>query len=78
VDMMQAERWIPDHMADLEYIKFNGGPVSFGWLSNDFGPVGVIGDATGATAEHGRVIFDRAVVNGVASLAEIARFRHEP
>ena len=78
VDMTKADRWIPDHMADLKHIKFNGGPVSFGWLSNDFGPVGVIGDATGATAEHGRVIFDRAVANGVSALAEIAEFRHEP
>jgi creatinine amidohydrolase len=78
VDMTQAARWVPDHMADLEYIKFNGGAVSFGWLSNDFGPSGVIGDATGATAEHGRAIFEGAVADGVASLAEIARFRHEP
>jgi len=78
VDMTLADRWVPDHMANLEYIKFNGGPVSFGWLSNDFGPSGVIGDATGATAEHGRTIFDRAVANGVASLTEIAGFRHEP
>jgi creatinine amidohydrolase len=78
VDMTQADRWVPDHMADLKHIKFNGGPVSFGWLSNDFGPVGVIGDATGATAEHGRVIFDRAVANGVSALDEIARFRHRP
>jgi creatinine amidohydrolase len=78
VDMTQAERWVPDHLADLEQIKFNGGPVSFGWLSNDFGPSGVIGDATCATAEWGATLFDRAVANGVAALTEIARFRHQP
>ncbi|WP_213814181.1 creatininase family protein [Glaciihabitans sp. dw_435] len=78
VDMSLAERWVPDHMADLEFIKFNGGPVSFGWLSNDFGPAGVVGDATGASAEWGKELFDRAVVKGVASLKEIARFRAEP
>jgi creatinine amidohydrolase len=78
VDMTKADRWIPDHMADLEYIKFNGGPVSFGWLSNDFGSVGVVGDATGATEEHGKKLFDTAVVKGVAALNEIAGFRHLP
>ncbi|MCU1423590.1 MAG: creatinine amidohydrolase [Microbacteriaceae bacterium] len=78
VDLSQAERWIPDHMADLELIKFNGGAVHFGWLSDDFGPAGVIGDATGASAEWGKVLFDRAVANGVRALTEISRFRHEP
>ena len=78
VDMTLADRWIPDHMADLEQIKFNGGAVSFGWLSNDFGPAGVIGDATLASAEHGAIAHGRAVTKGVAALAEIARFRHLP
>lgn len=78
VDMTQAARWIPDHMVDLEYIRFNGGPVHFGWLSNDFGPAGVVGDATGATADFGRELYEKALVNGVAALAEIARFRHAP
>jgi creatinine amidohydrolase len=78
VDMSLADRWVPDHMADLEYIKFNGGAVSFGWLSNDFGPAGVIGDATGATAEYGAEIYARSVAHGVAALREIASFRAEP
>jgi len=78
VDISLADRWIPDHMADLEFIKFNGGPVAFGWLSNDFGDAGVIGDATGASAEWGAKLFDRAVENGVAALTEIAGFRAAP
>lgn len=78
VDLSRAERWIPDHLAHLKQIKFNGGPVSFGWLSNDFGPSGVIGDATAATAEWGKTIFERAVVDGVAALTEISTFRHQP
>jgi creatinine amidohydrolase len=77
VDLTKAERWVPDHMADLKYIKFNGGPVHFGWLSNDFGPSGVIGDATGANAAWGKQLFETAVANGVEALAEIAAFRHE-
>jgi creatinine amidohydrolase len=78
VDLSLAQRRVPDHLADLEYIKFNGGPVSFGWLSNDFGPSGVIGDPTGATAEWGAQLFARAVTAGVAALDEIADFRPEP
>jgi creatinine amidohydrolase len=78
VDMSKAERWVPDHLADNKLIKFNGGAVSFGWLSNDFGPAGVIGDATGATPEWGKVIYDRAIVNGVKAIDEIAAFRHLP
>lgn len=78
VDMSKADRWIPDHMADLELIKFNGGPVHFGWLSNDFGEAGVIGDATGATAAAGAKIYERAIEKGVAALTEIAGFRHLP
>lgn len=78
VDMTKAERWVPDHLADNEYITFNGGPVHFGWLSDDFGPAGVIGDASGATAAAGKVIYDRAVSNGVRALAEIAAFRPLP
>ena len=36
VDMTTAERQVPEHLADNRYVRF-GGPVSFGWLSNDFG-----------------------------------------
>ena len=32
-----AERHVPEHLASLEYIGINGKPVSFGWLSDDFG-----------------------------------------
>ncbi|AMM19309.1 creatinine amidohydrolase [Frondihabitans sp. PAMC 28766] len=76
VDMSAAERWIPDSMSSLEFVKFNGGPVHFGWLSNDFGPDGVVGDATGATALWGKQLFEKSVRDGVAALAEIAAFSH--
>lgn len=74
VDLSLAERAVPDQIADFEHIKFNGGSVAFGWQSNDFGPSGVIGDPTGATAEWGAELVRRAVEDGVAALAEIARF----
>ena len=78
VDMTLAERHVPEHLAGLEYIGINGKPVSFGWLSNDFGPTGVIGDPTRATAEAGKIIFDASVVGSVAALHEIAAFSHRP
>jgi creatinine amidohydrolase len=76
VDMTLAERNVPEHIAGMEYIGFNGTPVSFGWLSNDFGPSGVIGDPTGASAEAGAVIFEQSVTRSVAALQEIGRFSH--
>lgn len=78
VDLSLAERWVPDHLADMKYVKFNGGPVSFGWLSNDFGPSGVIGDPTSSSAEWGAELYARAIRDGVATLAEIATFSHLP
>lgn len=74
VDLSLAERSIPEQLVDFDYLKFNGGPVSFGWVSNDFGPTGVIGDPTQATADWGATLFDRAVADGVAALREIVRF----
>ncbi len=75
VDMSLAERNVPEHFADLEHIGFNGMPVSFGWLSSDFGPSGVIGDPTAATAEAGAALFEESVSTSVAALGEISRFR---
>ena len=78
VDMSLAERHVPEHLAGLDYIGFNAKPVSFGWLSNDFGPSGVIGDPTQATAEAGALLFEESVAGSVAALHEIAAFRHLP
>jgi creatinine amidohydrolase len=76
--MSLAERHVPEHLAKLEHIGINGKPVSFGWLSNDFGPSGVIGDPTQATAEAGALLFKESVAGSVAALHEIAAFRHLP
>ena len=74
VDLSVTERWVPDQIADFEHVKFNGGSVAFGWTSNDFGPSGVIGDPTAATAEWGSELLSRSVAQGVAELREIGRF----
>jgi len=74
VDLSVAERWVPEHLADLEHIGFNGMPVSFGWLSDDFGTPGVVGDPTQATPEYGKLLWDASVDQAVAALREIAAF----
>lgn len=77
VDLARAERWVPEHIADFTHIGFNAMPVSFGWLSNDFGTPGVVGDPTQATAAFGARLYDASVAQAVASLHEIARFDHK-
>lgn len=74
VRMDLATRNIPEHLAANDHVKF-GGSVSFGWLANDFGPDGHIGDPTGATPERGRQSFEAAVDRLSAAFAEIADFR---
>jgi creatinine amidohydrolase len=73
VDLAAAARHVPEGLAPNRYVRF-GGAVSFGWLSNDFGPSGVIGDPTGATAERGKALFEGAVEAFTGALREIARF----
>lgn len=78
VDMSRAVRNVPEHIAKLDYIGFNNTSVSFGWLSDDFGPSGVIGDPTQATAEAGAALFEGSVATSLAALHEIALFQHLP
>jgi creatinine amidohydrolase len=73
VDLSLAVRSVPEHLTDYQYVGF-GKAVSFGWLSNDFGPGGVIGDPTGASAELGEELFETAVHRCAAALAEVAVF----
>jgi creatinine amidohydrolase len=73
VDMSAARRRVPDHLAGNRHVRF-GGSVAFGWTSDDFADDGTIGDPTGASAEHGAIIFENAVDAFGAALAEIAAF----
>lgn len=73
VDMGRAVRRVPEGLAANRYVRF-GGPVAFGWTSDDFGPSGVIGDPTGATAERGKKQFEAMVATMGDALAEVARF----
>lgn len=74
VDMGAASRNVPEHLADNRFVRF-GGSVPFGWLSNDFGPDGHIGDPTAASADYGAVLFEQAVTAFAEALREIVEFR---
>lgn len=73
VDMSRAERHVPEAMAANRHVRF-GGTVSFGWTSDDFGPSGVIGDPTAASADRGKVLFEAAVRSLGEALSEVASF----
>ncbi|GAA3081801.1 creatininase family protein [Pseudonocardia yunnanensis] len=73
VHLELAERRVPERLGEFELIGF-GKPVSFGWTSDDFGPDGYIGDPTGATAEHGKLLFELAVARLTEVIGEAARF----
>jgi creatinine amidohydrolase len=73
VDLEAGFRNVPEDIAENRYVRF-GGPVSFGWLSNDFGPSGHIGDPTGSTAELGKAMFEAAVSQVGDALAEVRAF----
>lgn len=78
VDESLFVRNVPEYMAGYEQLGFNAKPVSFGWISDDFGPSGVIGDPTGANAEAGKRSFDSSIELAVVALKEIDRFTLPP
>ncbi|MGA9276102.1 creatininase family protein [Ilumatobacter sp.] len=73
VDMGAATRNVPDALIGNRHVRF-GGTVGFGWLSNDFGSSGHIGDPTTATVERGAQLFDAAVAAFCDALGEISAF----
>ena len=73
VHLERAVRAVPENLAQNRHVRF-GGLASFGWLSNDFGPHGHIGDPTGASAEEGKLLFETAVALLGEQMAEIAAF----
>lgn len=73
VDMSLAQRNVPEHLSHFSHVGF-GRPVSFGWISNDFGPSGVIGDPTGASADYGKIAFEESVDFAAQALREVAVF----
>lgn len=74
VDAGAFARAIPDELSDFTHIGFNGRPVTFGWLSDDFDASGVIGDPTGSTAAAGARLFGASIDFVVEALHEVDRF----
>ncbi len=64
---------IPERLADNRHVRF-GGPVSFGWRSDDFTEKGHIGDPTGASAQAGASLFETIVGHLSTALEEVAGF----
>ena len=73
VELSLGYRNVPERLAANRHVRF-GGSVTFGWLSDDFGPDGFIGDPTGATAALGEALFNAAVTIIGEQLAEVAAF----
>lgn len=73
VDMEAAVDNVPTWLNENEHVSFAGG-AGFGWLSNDFGPTGVIGNATLATPEMGRQLVEDGLAALADALREISRF----
>ena len=76
-DLVRSEhlrRAIPDGLDAYQHIGFAGAPVQFGWLSDDFGFDGVLGDSTGSQAEVGARLATEFVDTAIEAFAEIARF----
>lgn len=80
-ELVHPERFarnVPEELAGFDYIGFTTKPVTFGWLSDDFGSSGVLGDPTTASAAAGEAMFERGVATAVAILDEIDRFKLAP
>ena len=73
VDLSLARRNVPEHLAGFKRVRF-GGSVSFGWLSDDFGTDGTLGDPTLATAAHGKQLYEAMLAAAGEAFAEIAAF----
>lgn len=74
VDASQFARSVPDELEPFRHVGFAGRPVAFGWLSDDFGASGVIGDPTGANAPAGAELFAGWLDFATEALDEIRRF----
>lgn len=74
-DLVRTDRLVanvPRWLNERPHVKFGG--TGFGWVSDDFGPSGVIGDATLADADHGKALFEQAVDYLGEVLADVATF----
>lgn len=73
VQIDRAVANVPLWLGEFDQVGL-GGAVTFGWSAGDFGPSGVIGDPTRATAERGADLWAAVLAQLRAALVEVARF----
>ena len=75
VQMDKATNFVPASLRLAEDYRHVGphGRVPFGWLTQDLHPAGACGDATKATAAHGRALVEQAARAFCAILDEVDR-----
>jgi creatinine amidohydrolase len=78
VQMEKAVREIPDWHSDTVWMDWNDGPLSIKGQWSGWTESGVIGDATVATAEKGRLWLERAVAETAEHIDEMARRAPRP
>jgi creatinine amidohydrolase len=78
VQMDRAVREIPEWGSDTVWMDWNDGPLSVKGQWSGWTESGVIGDATVATVEKGRIWLDQAVKEVCQHIDEIARRPHRP
>jgi creatinine amidohydrolase len=78
VQMDKAVREIPEWESDTVWMDWNDGPLSVKGQWSGWTESGVIGDATVATAEKGRIWLERAVEEVASHIDELARRAPRP
>ena len=78
VQMDKAVREIPDWESEHVWMDWSDGPLSIKGQWSGWTDSGVMGDATVATAEKGRIWLDRAVDEIADHIDELARRRPRP
>ena len=73
VDLAAGSRNVPERLAANRHVRF-GGTVSFGWLSNDFGPSAAASATRPALRPSGASPVRGAVHAFGEALAEVASF----
>jgi creatinine amidohydrolase len=74
-DMSRAENFVSSaaqNEADFKYLRPTG-THAYAWIASDLNPAGVVGNASIATAEKGRVIAETEVAGMLELLAEVER-----
>ena len=70
-ECVHIERAVANYPPEFPCPTLSSGRPAAAWASYDFGPSGVIGDPTGATAEQGHAILDSLAASWAQAITEI-------